>query len=162
MITTVSRMFRSLLLSTAFALVLTLGSAQAGTARVIKTLQHRLDSEGRHTLSPSLYERDAYQAHLRAHPEMVKAMRFDIQYSVKKVDKTALKVRLELRGEATFAKEPVVIENPIKVKGLFTHWAQILVNSEKLQKEVGGDITAWRVTIWEGDQMIAEQKSFLW
>ena len=160
MITTVSRMFRSLLLSTAFALVLTLGSAQAGTARVIKTLQHRLDSEGRHTLSPSLYERDAYQAHLRAHPEMVKAMRFDVQYSVRKVDKSALKVRVELRSAATFAGKPVVIENPIKVKGLFTHWAQILVDADTM-KQVG-DITAWRVTMWEGDQMIAEQKSFLW
>ena len=62
-------MHRSLLWLTLvcwFAAVLTAG---ASTGRVFKVLPHFLDTNGVHTLSPSLYERDAYQAHLRQHPE---------------------------------------------------------------------------------------------
>jgi len=25
-----------------------------------------------------------------------------------------------------------------------------------------GEVTAWRATLWDGDKMIGEQKSFLW
>ncbi len=141
-------------------LMLATTSAMAGKARIIKTLQHRLDDHGRHTLSPSLYERDAYQAHLRARPELVKALRFDIQWSGSRLDKNDLKMRLELRSHSTASGKPFVIEQPVKVKGWFSHWAQVEVDADTLKKI--GDITAWRVTLWEGGEMRAEQRSFLW
>jgi hypothetical protein len=25
-----------------------------------------------------------------------------------------------------------------------------------------GELVAWRVTLWDGDKLLAEQKSFLW
>jgi hypothetical protein len=25
-----------------------------------------------------------------------------------------------------------------------------------------GEVTAWRVSLWSGDQLLGEQKSFLW
>jgi hypothetical protein len=25
-----------------------------------------------------------------------------------------------------------------------------------------GDVIAWRATLWEGDQLVAKQESFLW
>ena len=43
--------------------------ASAATGRVLKVLPHLLDTNGLHTLKPSLYERDAYQAYLRKHPD---------------------------------------------------------------------------------------------
>src|SRR5437899_2397501 len=36
--------------------------ATAATGRIIKVLPHLLDLQGHHALSPSLYDRDAYQA----------------------------------------------------------------------------------------------------
>ena len=50
--------------------------SEAASAKIIKVLPHLLDRDGRHTLSPSLYERDAYQAILRAHPIQRSALRF--------------------------------------------------------------------------------------
>ena len=38
----------------------------ARPGKISKVLPHWLDLQGRHTLSPSLLERDAYQAKLRA------------------------------------------------------------------------------------------------
>src|SRR2546429_7933121 len=38
--------------------------AEAATSRVVKDMSHLLDNESRHTLSPRLHERDAYQAFL--------------------------------------------------------------------------------------------------
>ena len=53
-------------------------ASQAAEGKIIKVLPHLLDKKGRHTLSPSLYERDAYQAKLRTHPEDISALRFDV------------------------------------------------------------------------------------
>lgn len=141
-------------------LALGVASAHAGTGRILKTLQHRLDGQGRHTLSPSLYERDAYQAHLREHPDLVSAVRFDIQWSGRDLAKEALKLRLELRSRQTEPGKPVIIEQPLQPKGLFSHWSAVVVDADTLKRV--GDITAWRVTLWEGGKMLAEQKSFLW
>ena len=55
-------------------------SATAAEGRIVKVLPHYLDAKGRHTLAPSLYERDAYQAHLRKNPDLCKALRFDIHW----------------------------------------------------------------------------------
>ena len=53
------------------------------TGRVIKVLPHFLDLQGRAALSPSLYDRDAYQAVLRDHPEKRSGLRFDMQWKTK-------------------------------------------------------------------------------
>src|SRR3954463_10186796 len=71
-------------------------SVSAAEARIVKVLPHFLDKEGRHTLHPSLFERDGYQAHIRAHPELCSGMRFDVQWKGKKVDNGQIK--LEVRG----------------------------------------------------------------
>src|SRR2546430_443195 len=58
-------------LKTLLLLILTAGSAfnaEAATPRIIKALPHLLDTEGRHTLSPSLYQRRAYHGFLRKKP----------------------------------------------------------------------------------------------
>ena len=50
-------------------------------------------------MSPSLYERDAYQARLRAHPEHRYGMRFDVQW---RADREGF-IRLEVVDAATDA-----------------------------------------------------------
>src|SRR5256885_6498812 len=71
---------------------------EAATARIIKVLPHLLDRKGRHTLSPSLYERDAYQGFLRKNPDQCSGLRFDVQWKAKRVDWSQLKLRVEIRG----------------------------------------------------------------
>ena len=51
----------------------TVAAGSGGSGRILKVLPHLLDGKGHHTLSPSLLERDAYQAELRLHPEIGRA-----------------------------------------------------------------------------------------
>src|SRR5687767_16014534 len=76
----------------------------AAEPRVIKVLTHLIDAQGRNALAPSLYERDAYQLHLRSNPALVSGMRFDVQF---KADRNAgpVLMRIEEIGRARVGKE---------------------------------------------------------
>ena len=135
-------------------------AAHAGSGSITKFLPHYLDHQGRHTLSPSLYERDAYQARLRLNPDLVSGIRFDFKWRASRVDRDRLRVRIEIRGSKTLPGQPFVIESPIKRKGLFGRWSDVTVASEQFDKV--GKMIAWRVSLLEGDSELAEQRSFLW
>jgi hypothetical protein len=136
-------------------------SAEAATGRVIKVLPHFLDLKGRHALSPSLYARDAYQAQLRQHPEQRSGVRFDIQWKTRGAAFSPLKLRVELRGTAKGdLPGRAVLESEVQPGGWFSHWRSLPLTGEDYQKL--GEVTAWRVTLWEGDQLLGEQKSFMW
>ena len=132
--------------------------AQAGGGKVLKVLPHFLDLEGRHALSPSLFERDAYQAHLRKTPAEVSALRFDVNWSAAGKP-TNLRLRIEARGGKAAAQSKL-IEATVKPGWTGSAWSAVTVEKEVYQ-QLGG-VTAWRVTLWDGEQMLAEQKSFLW
>jgi hypothetical protein len=134
--------------------------AEAATARIIKVLPQFLDKAGRQSLSPSLYERDAYQAHLRKNPEACSGLSYKVQWRAPGVSSDAVKIRLELRTSGKNDFKPLVIEQPVKSKGLFSRWTTISVEGETF-KEMGA-VMAWRVTLWKDGQQIGEQKSFLW
>lgn len=140
------------------ALLLGVSQAEAGKARITKVLPHLLDEQGRHSLSPSLYERDAYQAHLRSHPELCSGLRFDIRWAGLNLKRDSLKLKVEMRVSG----EPntVVIEESIKPLGLSGSWSSITLKGEEFKK--AGKVIAWRTTLWEGDVEVAELKSFLW
>ncbi|MEW6305235.1 MAG: hypothetical protein AB1705_17295 [Verrucomicrobiota bacterium] len=146
------------------ALLLLLGlpfvSEAATTARIVKVLPHLLDKQGRHALSPSLYERDAYQSVLRANPELCSGLRFDVQWRGTGLSKKNLRMKVEIRAGASSLGQPVVIEQPVKPNGILGYWAAVTLDGEAYQK--AGKIVAWRVTLWDGDTQLAEQKSFLW
>jgi hypothetical protein len=134
---------------------------QAATGRIFKMLPFYLDVQGRHELSPSLYERDAYQDYLRQNQEKCSAMLFDVQWKVKGEAQAPLKLKLQLRGSSrgSSAKE-MVLEQVVERGGRFSHWTGLKLEGQQY-KDFGG-ITAWRATLWEGDQLLSEQKSFLW
>ena len=132
----------------------------AASGRVLKVLPHYLDQQGRHALSPSLFERDAYQAHLRKHPEEVGGLRFDVQWSASGSKSANLRVRVEARGGKAGATQPLVIETPVKSRWGSGGWAELKLDPEAYQR-LGG-LTGWRVTLWDGETLLAEQKSFLW
>ncbi len=131
---------------------------EAATARIIKVLPHLLDREGRHALSPSLYERDAYQAFLRKNPDQCSGLRFDVQCKAKAADWSRLRLRMEVRGSKE--AKPLVLEQPVRRNPRYHRWSSLTLDGASYQK--AGELIAWRATLWEGDQMLAQQKSFLW
>jgi hypothetical protein len=135
-------------------------AAPAATGRVIKVLPQFLDLKGRNSLSPSLYERDNYQALLRRGTNQCSGMRFNVQWKARGQTAAPLKLRVELRGVARgdYPKQ-IVLEKPVQPGG-FSHWARLELVGEAYKDF--GEVTAWRVTLCEGAQIIAEQKSFLW
>ena len=136
-------------------------SAEAATGRVIKVLPHFLDYRGRHALSPSLYERDGYQAFLRKNPTNIFGLRFDVQWRTKGSVWGAVRLKVELKGiaQGNLPKQ-LELERSVEPGGWLSHWSGVALSSKEY-KELG-EVTAWRVTLWEGGQLLGEQKSFLW
>ena len=144
----------------ATAVLLSAFAAQAASGRIIKLLPHYLDKNGKHTVSPSLYERDAYQSRLRSNPELVSGIRFDVKWRASGADRDKLRVRIEIRGSETRPKEPFIVEEKIKTKGLFGRWTSVTVDKEAFDKV--GKMIAWQATLLEGDKELAQLRSFLW
>ena len=135
-------------------------AADAADAKIIKVLPHFLDLQGRHTLSPSLYERDAYQLQLRQHPEQRSAVRFDIHWRAPVTDPARIKLRVEVRGSLAHQGQPLVLEAPGKSRSWLGRWTEIRLEGGEFQNL--GDVVAWRATLWDGEKQLAEQTSFLW
>lgn len=133
---------------------------QAGSAKILKVLPHYLDEEGRHSLSPSLYERDAYQAMLRHSPGKCSALRFDINWKAKRSGTEKLKLRMELRSSGRDVSRPLVLEEMVQPNRFFSTWSSLPLRGEEYREF--GKLIAWRATLWDGDTMVAEQRSFLW
>lgn len=132
---------------------------EAAGARIIKTLPHFLDGKGRHSLHPSLFERDAYQLELKSNPEKRSGMRFDVQWKAREL-KQGGKLKLELRGSKTAPRAVEMFEVEVPRGGLLSRWTGIDVKGTEFEKF--GSVIAWRVSLWEGGTLLAEQKSFLW
>src|SRR5215813_6946349 len=139
-----------LLLAVVTLCLLAMGVQSHGaTGRVIKVLPHFLDQRGRAAPSPSLYDRDAYQAVLREHPEKRSGIRFDMQWKTKGAVWSDLKLRVELRGVAQGeAPKQMILEQDLQGGGWFSHWTSMTLAGEEYKTI--GEVTAWRVTLWEG------------
>jgi len=133
-------------------------NADAASDKIIKVLPHLLDRDGRHSLSPSLYDRDAYQAFLRKHPDLCSGLRFDVQWKAKRAAGTPLLLRVEIRGEKD--AKPLVLELAAQRDRSTSRWNSLRVEGDSYRKV--GAVIAWRATLWEGDRLVAEQNSFLW
>ncbi len=132
--------------------------AFAATGRIVKVLPQFVDLQGRIALNPSLYERDAYQVQLRLHPEQRSALRFAVQWGSR--DTSRLLLRVELRGNRGKNGTTATIESPVRYRGIFTTWSNASLSGEAYKNF--GELSAWRATLWDGEQLVAEQKSFLW
>ena len=135
-------------------------AGHAISGRVIKVLPFFLDLKGRNALSPSLYDRDAYQAYLRNHANQCSAMRFDVLWKASDNRRAELKLRVELRGiSADGMPRKVTLEQTVEPH-FFRHWNSLTFGGNGYKKF--GELIAWRVTLWSGDTKLSEQKSFLW
>jgi hypothetical protein len=146
-------------------ILLLLGSLSASFAadvvsgRVVKVLPLLLDLKGRDAVSPSLFDRDAYQAWLRT-TNQVSALRLDVWCKTANVGKAKLTLRAELRGigENNLPRQ-AILEKEAST-GFFHRWTSLTLDGADYKNL--GTLVAWRVTLWSGDQMLSEQKSFLW
>jgi len=135
------------------------------TGRIVKVLPFLLDQQGRNATSPSLFDRDAYQAFLRQHDTNVAAIRFDVLWKATKVLATTapdqtLKIAVELRGIATNGVPRLCTLETNVVPGTWRRWTALPLAGEDYKNF--GQVVAWRVRLWNGGQLLSEQKSFLW
>ncbi len=135
------------------------GSAVAET-KIIKVLPTLLDHKGRNSLSPSLYERDAYQAILRKNRDQVGGVRFDVQWKARGVASKTVVLRLELRTRGHADAKPEVIDTEVVPKRFGTKWSRVVVDAETYKRI--GEVVAWRATVVDGGQTLAQRTSFLW
>ncbi|HEV2318964.1 MAG TPA: hypothetical protein VGV18_04395, partial [Verrucomicrobiae bacterium] len=109
---------------------------------------------------PSLFDRDAYQAWLLEHTNAVSGIRFDVCWTARHAHRVTLTVRMELRGVgAGGLPTEASLEQTVTPK-IFRHWISLTLAGADYKKL--GTLAAWRATLWNGQQKISEQKSFLW
>jgi hypothetical protein len=135
-------------------------AVHADEGSVVKVLPQLLDLQGRHSLSPSLYERDAYQFHLRRTPKLRGGVRLAVQWKAKKVNWNNLKLRAEMRCLLEDNLHTVTMEEPAIKNGHFSSWSEFRI--EGADYITFGQLVAWRVTLCEGDHQLGELESFLW
>lgn len=133
--------------------------ADARPDRIVKVLPHYVDLEGRHALSPSLFERDAYQVILKANPAKCGGLQFDVRWKARKAPGRQLALRLEMVTTQHPRGRPLVVESPLPA-GRKGGWARVQVDAATLRS--AGDMIAWRVSLVEGGQALGSQQSFLW
>jgi hypothetical protein len=141
------------------ALLLLTGAAQAAEPKIIKVLPHLLDLNGRHTVSPNLFERDTYQAKLKANPDLQSGIRYDVHWRANASGKFVLKLELLGRVERGQINRRT-IETPVTSKRTGAKWSALNFLGQDFKEF--GPIVAWRVSLWQGDTMLARQQSFLW
>lgn len=132
----------------------------AATGEIIKVLPHYLDQQGRHTLSPSLFDRDAYQTRLRRSPELQSGLRFDVHWRAR-AKTNVLALRVELRGVAQGGVPPEhALTAAVKPGRLGARWSSLEIRGGDF-RALGG-VTAWRISLLAGEQVLSQQQSLLW
>jgi hypothetical protein len=135
-------------------------ATDATTGYIVKMLPLFLDLKGRDAISPSLFDRDAYQFFLRTHTNEISAVRFDVLWRASNAKDAKLTLRLELRGVGSDNLPRQTTLEQAVTPHFFRHWTSFMLTGDDY-KNFGG-VVAWRATLWSGDQLLGEQKSFLW
>jgi len=130
------------------------------TGRVVKVLPLLLDAHGHDAVSPSLYDRDAYQFYLRQHTNEISAVRFDVLWKAADVSREKLTLRVELHGIGTNNLPRQATLEQTVTPGFFRRWTALTLTGEDYRNF--GELVAWRASLWSDDRLLAEQKSFLW
>ena len=159
-------MYRTLLVLSWFgAVIAAIAEPQQTTTsvdgRVLKVLPFLLDERGDNTVSPSLFDRDAYQEYLRKHPDKVSGVRYDVLWKAKRAAFETITVRVELRGMfENKVPRAKTIEKTLDGRPSMRHWTELEMSGTDFGEF--GKINAWRATLWCNGVLLDEYKSFLW
>jgi hypothetical protein len=145
-----------------FLFALSVPAETVVSGRVLKVLPLFLDLKGRTSVSPSLLERDAYQAQLRDKPALRSGLEFAVKWRASGPPETQLTLRLEMRGgRPGQLPTQTTLEQTLTPKGgLFGAWTSVPLIGKEYQRV--GEVNSWRATLWHGTRLLAEDKSFLW
>jgi hypothetical protein len=132
-------------------------TANAQSEKIVKVLPHFLDTKGRASISPSLFDRDAYQEVLRGNPAKRSGLRFNVQWKASYFP--SLKLRVEAKGGQGRAPTKNILEQIVKPSPV-SQWTALTIAGEDYKKF--GELISWRATLLDGTNVLAEQKSFLW
>ncbi len=152
------RVLRWALILTAVAFVGISTAPGADSVKIKKVLSFDLDKEGRQSLSPSLFDRDAYQAELRSDATKRSGLRFDVQWIAP--PGADLVLRIEMRGAIGTTNTTTTVQGRVSKHGPFSRWTKLKLSDEEYRNL--GELVAWRATLHQGDLQVAEHKSFLW
>ncbi len=134
--------------------LLLLGSlvvADAGDAlsgNIVKVLPLFLNLKGQDSISPSLYDRDAYQVYLRVHTNEISAIRYDILWSTSKTDDTKLTLRLELRGAGEGGIPRQTTLEQTVTPHYFRHWTSLPLAGDDYKNLGEGGRLARHALVW--------------
>jgi hypothetical protein len=145
-------------LAAALGLIVAGCAAPRSSSALLKVLPHYLDQQGRSALAPSLYDRDAYQAQLRKDASQRTGLRFDVQW--RSADREGLILQMEVRGVVSNRVTQVRLYEPLPKAGRFSRWSEVRLDGDRYREL--GELTAWRASLWQGTNLLAEQRSFLW
>src|SRR5277367_2765835 len=121
-------------------------AADAPTGHIVKMLPLFLDLKGHDALSPSLFDRDAYQVYLRSHTNEVSAIRFDVLWRASDAGDTKLKLRLELRGVGPDNLPRQTTLEQTVAPHFLRHWTSFTLAGDDYKNF--GAVVAWRATLW--------------
>ena len=125
-------------------------------AKALKQEHGHCYTNGNIARSPSLFDRNAYQAYLHIHTNDVSGMRYDVQCRAAE----NLKLRLEIRVTGTNnTLQTKTLETDVPA-GRFENWTQLKLTGDDYKNS--GTIVAWHATLWKDSAQLSEQKSFLW
>ena len=141
-------------------LVLCAPAAWSQSGKVLKVLPEYVDLKGRTSLSPSLYDRDAYQARRRRDPSQQSGLKFFVNWKAKKAKDSHLKLRLELRGVVGDSIQRRTLEADVDKTSWFSKWTTLDLSGKDYK--AFGNLVAWRATLLDGDKKLSEKSSFLW
>jgi hypothetical protein len=130
------------------------------TGRVVKVLPLFLDTNNAVAPSPSLFDRDAYQARLREHTNDISGIRFDVLWRTHNARGLNLKLCLEIRGVGAAGLPTQTNFVTMVTPKPFHHWTSLTFNGPAYKQF--GVLAAWRATLWNDGELLGEQKSFLW
>jgi hypothetical protein len=130
------------------------------TGHVAKVLPLLMDTNSEVAPSPSLFDRDAYQAYLLAHTNDVSGIRLDVCWNARHARGMNLKLRVELKGVGAHSFPTQATLEQTVTPRLFHHWTSLTFNGQDYKNF--GVLAAWRATLWNGAQLLGEQESFLW
>ena len=134
--------------------------SSASEGRILKVLPHLLDARGRPALAPSLFQRDAYQAHLRQHPDEVSTIRYDVNWQARRSVGKNLRVQLMLRTANRAPNDPLKLETAVEPHWFGRAWTSLQPDAQ-IYRAVG-KVLAWKVTLFDGETVLGTQQSFLW
>jgi hypothetical protein len=65
-----------------------------------------------------------------------------------------------MRGNTKDKTTHATISRPLVRRGRWSQWSAVHITGDEYAAL--GKLVAWRASLWDGDKMVAEQRSFLW